>query len=249
MTFKDHFSGHAADYARHRPTYPRALFAWLAEHAPGRRQAWDCATGNGQAAVALAEQFEHVVATDASGEQIASAVHHPRVTYECAPAEATSLAAGSCDLITVAQALHWFDRDAFYCEVERVACPGALIAAWMYNLLRVEPAIDAIVHRFMEQTVGSYWPPERELLDGSYSAIEFPFVEVPPPAMAIEVEWSVAQVLRYIATWSAVRRFRSERGEDPVTALAAELEPAWGGGLRRVCWPLVVLAGRVDSRD
>ena len=46
--FKDHFSGHASDYSAYRPTYSPELFAWLAEQAPARELAWDCATAWGE---------------------------------------------------------------------------------------------------------------------------------------------------------------------------------------------------------
>ncbi len=61
MKFKDHFSGHAANYAKFRPNYPRQLFEYLVSIAPGRGRAWDCATGNGQAAVGLSAFFECVI--------------------------------------------------------------------------------------------------------------------------------------------------------------------------------------------
>ena len=57
MSFKDRFSGHAAEYALYRPHYPKELFQYLASLAPNRDAAWDCATGNGQAAEMLAEYF------------------------------------------------------------------------------------------------------------------------------------------------------------------------------------------------
>ena len=123
-TFRDHFSGHAGDYGRYRPHYPDALFAWLAAQVGPDARAWDCATGNGQAAVALAGHLAHVVATDASATQIAAAVPHPRVEYAVRPASASGLPDRSVSLVTVAQALHWFDFDKFWNEVRRVLKPG-----------------------------------------------------------------------------------------------------------------------------
>src|SRR6266498_1141048 len=87
MTFKDHFSKQAADYANFRPRYPRELFEYLGSVAPSRALAWDCATGNGQAAVELAEVFDRVIATDASEKQIANAEPHDRVEYRIASAK------------------------------------------------------------------------------------------------------------------------------------------------------------------
>ena len=244
--FQDHFSGHAAEYARHRPVYPRALFEALAGLAPGRERAWDCATGNGQAAVALAEHFAEVVATDASAEQLARAPEHPRVTYRHEPAEAVSLEPASCDLVTVAQALHWLRWDAFYAEVRRTARPGAVLAAWMYPLMRVDDRVDEILRAFHDDTVGEYWAPERVHIDAGYADVPFPFRELAPPAIEMRHDWTAEQALGYLDTWSAVRRFRKARGSDPLAAIASDLAVAWGAEPRLVRWPLVVRVGLVD---
>jgi hypothetical protein len=243
--FKDHFSGHAADYSRYRPVYPHALFEYLASIAPARERAWDCATGNGQAARVLAELFTEVVATDASSEQLALAPTHPRVAYRREPAEATSLEAASCDLVTVAQALHWLRWDEFYAEVRRTARPGAILAAWTYPLMRVDDRIDDILRTFHDETVGEYWPPERVLVDSGYAGIPFPFGELEAPAFEMCCEWTAAQALGYVETWSAVRRFRRARGRDPLAEVASDLEAAWGRGPRAVRWPLTLLIGLV----
>ena len=143
MQFKDYFSNHAIAYAQFRPRYPRALFSYLAEVAPARETAWDCATGNGQTAHALTEHFAHVIATDGSQEQLNQATPHERITYRRATAEDSGLDAASSDLVTVSQALHWFDFDAFYREARRVLRPSGVWAVWSYDLLRVTPEIDA----------------------------------------------------------------------------------------------------------
>lgn len=245
MSFKDHFSTQAAGYARHRPPYPAALFEWLASLVSRHESAWDCATGSGQAAVALARWFDRVIATDASGEQLERAVAHSKVTYRLEPAEKTSLADASCDLVTVAQALHWFDWPAFNAEVRRVGRRGGVLAAWMYDLMRVEPAIDHLLDRFLDETVGDYWPPERRLLDRGYVDIPFPFPRIEPPRVAMELEWTAAQTIDYVGTWSAIQRFRAARDHDPLPVFAAELTERWGPERRRVRWPLTVLAGRL----
>lgn len=241
--FKDHFSGHAEDYARHRPTYPPALFAYLAGVAGGRRLAWDCATGNGQAALALAPFFDRVVATDASPRQIAAAAARPGVEYRVEPAERSSLAPVSCDLVTVAQALHWFDRPRFYLEVRRVARPGAVVAAWAYDILQVTAEIDGLVHQLANAIVGSWWPPERRHIDEHYATIEFPFSELETPAFDMLAEWSAEACLSYLRTWSAVRRFQAAEKRDPVAVIEESLRRAWGPGERQVRFPLIVRAG------
>ncbi len=247
MSFKDHFSSHAGAYARHRPRYPAELFAYLAAIAPGRGLAWDCATGNGQAALGLADHFERVVATDASARQIAEAEAHPRITYATAPAERSGIEGGTVELTTVAQALHWFDFDAFYAEVRRVSAPGARLAAWVYDLLRVTPALDAVLRRYHEEIVGPYWPPERKWVDERYETIPFPFEELSTPAFAIRADWTLAELVGYLDTWSAGRRYKKERGEDPLAIIRPELEAAWGEpeAVHSIRWPLVLRVGKV----
>jgi SAM-dependent methyltransferase len=248
MSFSDHFSGVASEYAEYRPLYPAALFDWLAGIAPRRGLAWDCATGSGQAAVALAARFDRVIATDASAGQIAAATPDPRVEYRVAPAEASGLEPGSVDLVTVAQALHWFDRPAFFAEARRVLRRDGVVAAWTYGHPSLdEPRADAVLQRFYSGTVGPYWPPERALVDTAYRTIDFPFAEVAPPAFEMETRWTLESLVGYVATWSAVTRFRAERGEDPVPDFAAALEASWGdsGLARRIAWPLSLRVGRV----
>jgi SAM-dependent methyltransferase len=245
-SFPDHFSGVAGAYAEHRPRYPDRLFAWLAGLARGRELAWDCATGSGQAAVALANHFDRVIATDASGAQIVAAVAHPRVEYRICPAESSGLASDSADLVTVGQALHWFDRPAFYAEARRVLRPDGVLAAWTYGLSSLGDAgADAALHRFYSETVGPYWPPERALVDAGYRTIEFPFDEIEPPEIAMEAEWPLAAFLGYVGTWSAVTRFRVARGVDPVAEISRELRPFWGDPVapRRIRWPLAIRVG------
>lgn len=246
MGFKDHFSGHAADYTRYRPAYPRALFAWLAQQASGHGLAWDCATGNGQAALGLAEFFDTVIATDASANQIAAASPHPRLRYAVAPAEATALDAHSVDLVTVGQALHWFDFPAFYAEVARVLKPGGVLAAWSYGLMQVSPAIDAAVWRLYEPITGAYWPPERRYVEAQYRTLPFPCAEITPPPFAMAAPWTLEQLMGYLGTWSAVQRYRQATGRDPLALIADELAVAWGeADTRQVVWPLSLRVGRL----
>lgn len=244
--FPDHFSGHAADYAKARPTYPAELFAHLASIAPARDLAWDVGAGSGQSACALADHVARVVATDASAKQLAAARPHPRVTYLEARAERSPLGDATADLVTVAQALHWFDIDAFHAEVRRVVRPGAILAEWSYDLMTVVPEVDGVVRHLYRDVVGSYWPPERIHVEDGYAKLAFPFERVEVPEFAMELEWTLDQLTAYLGTWSSVRRFTEARGEDPVAGLSTELEAAWGSGARRVVrWPLSVRVGRV----
>ena len=248
-TNTDHFSGHAAEYARRRPSYPEALFDWLALQCKAHQQAWDCGTGNGQAATQLATRFAAVLATDLSSEQLAHAPRHERITYRAQPAESSGLAAQSCDLITVAQALHWFCHDDFYHEAKRVLKPGGLIAAWTYRLLESEPAINALVSHLHDAVVGPWWPPERHWVDVGYAGMPFPFDTVEAPPFAIELEWSLDDLLAYLRTWSATQRYLAETGRDPVSALADEFAAAWGdaNAIKRIRWPIAIRCGRTPA--
>ncbi|PYQ63818.1 MAG: SAM-dependent methyltransferase [Acidobacteria bacterium] len=249
MSFSDHFSGVSPAYAEFRPGYPKELFDWLAGLPPRRDLAWDCGTGSGQAAVALASRFDRVIATDASAGQIAAASPHQRVDYRVASAQASGIESGSVDLVAVAQALHWFDTSAFFAEARRVLRPDGAIAAWTYGNPRVDdPRADEILWRFTTGTIGPWWPPERELVDSGYRTIDFPFAEVEAPGFEMEARWTLPELLGYIGTWSGVARFRAARGgdPDPLEELAKALDPAWGAprSHRRIMWPLAVRAGR-----
>lgn len=243
--FSDHYSAVADSYARYRPRYPPELFAWLAAHSPGRRLAWDCATGNGQAALALVEHFERVVAIDASAAQVARAGRHSRCALRVALAEASALPAASVDLVTVAQALHWFDLERFWPEVQRVLRPGGLVAVWCYQLFSSTPEVDRVIARFYHDVVGSYWPPERAILERGYGDVPFPFEELSPPQFAMAADWNLEHLLGYLGTWSATRRYQGRQGTDPREQIGAELREAWGATERqRLRWPLLVRAGR-----
>jgi SAM-dependent methyltransferase len=246
----DYFSAVAGPYARFRPTYPAALFAWLASVAPGRSLAWDCAAGSGQASVDLAAHFDRVVATDLSRAQVEAATAHPRVEYRVARAQASGLPEGSVDLATVAQALHWLDLAPFYAEARRVLRPAGVVAAWTYGTLAVEGAVvDAAVQAFYRATLGPYWPPERVHVESGYRTLPFPFEEVPAPAFAMTARWPLAGLLGYLASWSATGRFIQANGVDPVPALAEGLRPLWGGEerLRTITWPFSLRVGRVGA--
>ncbi|MBL9207130.1 MAG: class I SAM-dependent methyltransferase [Opitutaceae bacterium] len=246
-TFPDHFSGVARSYADFRPTYPGALFDHLATLVPGTASVWDCATGSGQAAGALGARFARVTATDASQEQIASAEPHPNVTYRVALAEDSGLADASVNLVTVAQALHWFDLPRFYAEVKRVLAPQGVLAVWCYGITEVEgAALNAAVHTFYAQTLGPYWPPSRILVEKGYRTLPFPFAELPAPDFRMEVRWTLARLLGYFSTWSATTRYQKATGQNPVEPLGLELARHWGDAHqpRLVSWPVAMRLGR-----
>ena len=236
--FKDHFSDQAGDYARYRPRYPEELYDFICDRVGERRQAWDCGTGNGQAAVALARRFRRVIATDASKAQISHAMPAPNVEYRVAPAERTDLEDASVDLITVAQALHWFDFERFYVEVRRVASPRARLSAWGYDACQVNPRIDALLDTFYRKTTGPYWPPERRHVRDRYATIPFPYHAEPAPSFCMQVTWTASEMLGYLSTWSAVHRCIRATAKNPVEDLAPSLRRLWAESARPVRWPI-----------
>jgi len=244
-TFKDHFSRQAADYAKFRPSYPQELFDYLGNIAPSRQLAWDCGTGNGQAAAGLASVFDAVIATDASERQITNAELHECVDYRVAPAEDSSIDFGTVDLIMVAQALHWFDLDRFYAEARRVLKSDGVLAASAYNLLHINPAIDEVVNRYYYEVVGSFWPPERQLVE-RFADLPFPFHEIGPPKFEMRASWNLDHLVGYLRTWSSTQRFIAAKASDPLEQITDELRDAWGDPQERrnVTWPLAVRIGR-----
>lgn len=244
-SFKDHFSGQSAHYARHRPQYPAELFQFLATLTSNHSHAWDCATGNGQAAIALSEHFESVVATDASKAQIDAAIAHPGVTYRVAVAEDSRLDSASIDLVTVGQALHWFDHERFFAEAGRVLVNDGVLAAWCYELCTVTDACDALVGHLYTDILRDLWPPERSLVEARYSDIALPGQPLEAPEFQMHISWTAADMLGYLRTWSACARYQQVHGEDPVSQIEEALQAAWGEGPRTVRWPLTLLASRL----
>jgi SAM-dependent methyltransferase len=244
MTFPDHFSPIAAQYAASRPRYPDALFAFLAEASPSRRRVWDAGCGSGQASVGLAAHFDRVVATDASASQIANAEQHERIEYSVAAGTNTALADHSIDLVTVAQALHWFDRPAFYADVARVLKPNGLLAVWTYGLTTIAPETDDVVLAWYRDTLGQYWPPERQLVEDDYRDIGFPYPQLPVPSLTMTARWTRDQFVAYLGTWSAVKEFGLRDGGDALRLVVPGLVRSWPHNEERdVHWPLTLLVG------
>jgi SAM-dependent methyltransferase len=247
VTFHDHFSRQAQGYTQFRPGYPRELFQYLDSLVVLRHRAWDCGCGNGQAAAGLAEIFDEVIATDPSASQIAAARPTPRVTFLVATAEDCPLESNSVDLITVAQALHWFDMSRFYDQVRRVGRRGSVLAAWCYGLATISPAVDRVVERLYESILGSYWPPERKLIEDRYASLPFPFEELNAPPLAILAQWNLQELLGYLETWSSVQRYIERHGADPLALVKTDLAAAWGhASTQTVRWPLHMRVGRVN---
>ena len=246
MSSKDYFSQLAPGYSRYRPHYPKELFKYLSSLAVGHDRAWDCATGNGQAAFGLATHFKQIIATDLSEKQIANAIKHEKIIYAIAPAEKVDIESGSIDLITVAQALHWFDFDAFYKEAKRVLNPDGVIAAWAYKFINVSPSIDSLLEDFHENTIKPYWRPENNLVDNEFFSLPFPFEELEPPRFDMEALWDFDHLIGFLGTWSAVQRYKEENDSDPIESITEDLKRAWDNPetKKRISWPLLVRIGR-----
>lgn len=244
--FKDHFSGHSAEYAKYRPQYPDELFVWLASQTPAHDLAWDVGTGSGQAALAEVRHYQRVIASDAAEAQLRQAAVHERITYKVMPAEHTDLVDASVDLVTIAQALHWFDLDRFYAEVRRVLKPEGVIAAWTYGANRITPDVDAVVRRYYSDIVGPYWPPERKHVESGYRTLGFPFDEIEAPRFHMELRWSLDDLLGYLGTWSATKRCAQARGTNPIAQIREPLTRVWGTADTRIVeWGFHLRVGRV----
>jgi len=244
--FQDYFSKQAGDYVRFRPEYPAALFEYLASIAPARRLAWDCGTGNGQAARGLASHFERVLATDASPDQLGHAAPHARIEYRLARAEDVALPEASVDLVTVATAVHWFDMERFYPGVRRALVDRGVLAVWTYHMSVIDPAIDRILDGYYHRVLGRYWPDSFRHVVAHYGTLPFPFPEIPAPAFEVRSGLTLDRFAGFLNSWSATQRYRDEHGEHPLDLIWPELTDAWGDAARErtVCWPLYLRVGR-----
>lgn len=243
--FKDHFSAVSGQYAAARPEYPGALFAWIASIAPGTALAWDAGCGSGQCSRGLAAHFRQVFASDPSLAQVEQATAPANVRFAVEPGEQCSLPDASADAVCVAQALHWFDRDAFFAEAARVLRPGGVLVAWGYGDVEVpEPLAEA--NRALQADIRADWPAERALVDAAYAGFDWPFEPVAAPAFAMTARWTLPRLLDYFASYSASRRHRERTGQDPVAAHRPAFEAACPdlGAAFEVRWPLFVHARR-----
>ncbi|MBX2990797.1 MAG: class I SAM-dependent methyltransferase [Bacteroidetes bacterium] len=246
---KDHFSKQSAEYAEYRPRYPKELFAYLASLTSEHELAVDCATGNGQAAVGLADYYGRVVALDQSPQQLAHAPRHPRITYQIGKAEALGVAPHTADLVAVAQALHWFSLDEFYAEARRVLKPAGILAVWTYGINCISPEIDTLVREYHDKVLEGYWPPERSHIIDGYRSLPFPFRELTPPAIEMQAEWTLEQLLGYLRSWSATQRYITATSKNPLNLIERALRKEWdtGRNTKRVFWPLTLRIGVVGE--
>jgi len=249
MPIEDQFSKQAPTYARFRPHYPAELFAALAALTAAHSRAWDCATGNGQAAHGLLPYFAQILATDVSRDQLQHARPHAQIHYWVGQAEHMALPAQTLSLVTVAEAIHWFELDAFYAEVRRVLTPGGVLAAWGYHQAEITPELDRVLERFYREVLGPYWSPQMQLLDDGYQTLPFPFDELAAPQAVMEAEWTLADLLGFLESWSAVQKYVAAEARHPIAAIEADLTGLWGkpDRTRPVRWPLFFRIGRLEA--
>lgn len=247
MTFKDHFSTQSDIYAKYRPKYPPALFDYLASITPDTQQAWDCASGSGQCATGLRNSFVHVIATDGSESQVVHATHEKNISYMVSVSEQIAIRSNTIDLVTVAQALHWFDFEKFYAEVNRVLRPGGLIATWCYTLCQISPQIDQIIFELNYNTLGEYWSPEIYHVDGGYATIPFPYKEEKTPEFKIQAQWDFLEFIGFLSTWTAVKKFVQTHNRSPIAIFYKKLLHAWGDEetTKEITWPIHMRVGRL----
>lgn len=243
---KDNFSNHAADYAKYRPTYPQELYDYLFGIVQQKSRVWDIATGNGQVAVELSKAFDEVLATDLSAKQLAEAPKIENITYWVQTAEESFNIEEQFDLITVAQAIHWFDFKAFYKQVKTHLKPNGIFAVIGYSVLKTSGELNAIIQHFYKNITDSYWDPERKYLDEHYKSIPFPFEELKTTKLEMPIYWTAEDLLNYLNTWSAVKHYEKANGSNPLSLIQEDVHKHWGAKEQREFnFPLLLRVGKL----
>lgn len=246
--FKDNFSKQSHAYQKYRPSYPKDLFEYLSALCTQHNFAWDCATGNGQSAIGLVNYFEKIYATDPSEQQLSNAQPHPKISYSIEKAESTSLKGNSVDLITVAQALHWFDFEKFYSEVKRVLKPDGIIAVWTYSLPKISSEIDKLILHFHDNIVGEFWQKENQLVSEEYKTIPFPFKEIKSPSFKFQKEIMLEDLKGLLSSWSATQKYKDQNGKNPVLEIENDLQNLWekSDETKLATWVIFLRAGKTQ---
>ena len=240
------FSDKSDLYAAARPTYPKALFSWIAEQSPDTNVVWDCATGNGQGAVGLVDFFKTVEATDISESQLSHAFPHPQIRYSKQPAEQTTFENSYFDTVHVAQALHWFDYEKFWPEVQRVLKPGGLVVAHSYDLASITPEIDQAIREHLSSRLTSYWSAGNQIAQEGYQSIPFPLDSITPPAIPFTIDWDLDQLFNFFHTWSATRKLMKKAGHGFFVDAYNNVQKVWGSPQQKkmITFPFHIIAGR-----
>ncbi|GGE55838.1 methyltransferase family protein [Pedobacter psychrotolerans] len=242
---KDNFSTQAAEYAIYRPKYPDNLYDFLFKLVTEKSAAWDCATGNGQVASVLAQHFQRVYATDISEKQLSQALPLPNVVYQVESSDQVNVPDQSFDLITVAQAIHWFNFDAFYSEVKRTLKPNGIVAVIGYGLMFIDKKVDQVIYKLYETILGKYWDSERRYIEEGYKTIPFPFEEITAPHFQIKTTWNFNQMIGYLNTWSSLQHYKKANDRNPLEYVMTELKEAWGDDAEKdVRFPVLLRVGK-----
>ncbi len=242
----DNFSGQAKTYAKYRPVYPKELYHYILALVDNKNRAWDCGTGNGQVANILANHFTAVNASDISENQLKNALPRKNIHYTNQRAEKTNFSDQYFDLITIGQAIHWFDFKAFYKEVRRVAKQESLIAVFGYGLLRIE-GINQELDHFYYNIIGPYWNKERRYIDEAYQTIPFPFREISTEKdFHIKDNWQIEDLEGYLNSWSSVQRFIQQEEYNPVSPFIQQLQKTWKNGQKWVQFPIILRVGVIE---
>lgn len=243
---KDNFSTQAKGYSQYRPHYPQEMIDCIVAYAKNRDTALDVATGNGQVAAMLCNCFASVNAIDISNNQLENAIQKTNIAYSKQKAEATNFRDSFFDLITVAQAIHWFNFDAFYKEAYRLLKPHEIIAVMGYGLFKTNEETDKIINDFYHDILGAYWDDGRKYIEESYKTIPFPFEEIYPEEQYFnEFTWNFEQLKGYLLTWSAVQHYIKAKGTSPFDLIEEELKETWKKGDKRVTFPLLLRIGKM----
>ncbi|KAL1569399.1 putative methyltransferase [Salvia divinorum] len=258
------FVKQAKEYSEGRPTYPKQLFDFIASKTPSHNLAWDVGTGTGQAAISLAAIYNNVIATDTSPKQLELAAPLPNITYHCTTAAVTMEelqtkigSQSTFDLVTVAQAMHWFDRPTFYHRVKwLLKKPGGVLAAWCYTTPEVNAAVDAAFQKFYAGDSKPYWDSARGLVDQKYETIDFPFKAVDglghtgPFRFNAEKEMDLEGYFMYLRSWSAYQTAK-EKGVELLTGdVVDRFTAAWSQDRvtrKTVVFPIFLRIGKVGS--
>jgi ubiquinone/menaquinone biosynthesis C-methylase UbiE len=241
------YSPYAKQYAESRPQYPEELFKYLSDLSPGHNVAWDCATGNGQAAMSLAGYFERVIASDMSLSQIQNAASQKQINYFVAHSENAGLKSHSIDLLTVASAVHWFNLEKFFSEAVRVLKPGGILAVWTYHVGHVEPPFQKLFYNFYTDVLSSYFNQGARLVDRKYTDLKLPGKQIESENLFVSVDWNLTALLNFIESWSGIQQYRVAKGNDPVELIEKELKELWGEpeSVHNIRWPLYLRISRV----
>ncbi len=227
MDFKDYFSIQSKEYSKYRPKYPDELFSYLSSLVSEHSTAWDCATGNGQAAIGLEPFFDKIIATDASSSQIEQAELHPKIEYHTATAENSGLESDSINLLTVATAIHWINTDIFYPEAKRIIKNGGVLAVWTYSESYVNEEVDKIYNKLSKDILAEYWPVENNKAWKFEEAVNLPFENIETPEFEIKLKWDFNEYINYLLTWSSTQNYIRETGKNPIDIVYDDFLAAW----------------------